>query len=58
MTVEKVAAAYAVVKELFAKHGISDPSQAKREIAERFSQDELERYEAARDYLDEQGAMG
>lgn len=56
--VDPITTAMSIVQELFAKHGITDPSQAKRLIRERFTQTELERYKAARRVLDGLGAIG
>lgn len=48
----------ATVLRLYAKHDITDPSQAKRLARERFTQDELDEYQHALALLDGSGAIG
>lgn len=50
--------ALATVRDLYAAHEITDPSQAKRLVRERFTQAEMNRYRLARTVLDGMGAIG
>lgn len=50
--------AMGVITDLYSKHEITDPEQAKRQVRERLSADELKRYTQARDLLDGMGALG
>ena len=50
--------AVATIKDLYSKHEITDPEQAKRLVRERLSDEELHRYTQARDLLDGMGAIG
>lgn len=50
--------AMATVKDLYARHEITDPNQAKRLAREKFTNEELERYKLARDLLMSLGAIG
>ncbi|MGC5584137.1 hypothetical protein [Ornithinimicrobium sp. W1665] len=46
------------IRDLFARHGISDRDQAKRLVRERFTQDELDAYKEALEVLDGMGVIG
>lgn len=47
-----------LIIRLFIKYKIDDPRQAKRLVRERFTQEDLDAYRAARDLLDGTGAIG
>lgn len=53
-----VAEAADVIKEIFARHRITDPNQARRILRENATQDELDRYRAAIEVLDGMGVLG
>ncbi len=50
--------AVAIITKLFARHGITDPTQAHRLIRERFTDAQLDAYKHARDLLDGSGVLG
>lgn len=55
---ERIDQAARTIRDLFEKHDITTPSQAKRHIRERFTQAELDAYTDARNLLDGQAVNG
>jgi len=58
MSSDPVAVAIDTVRGLFAKYGITSQAGASRLIRERFTQEDLDAYTAARDVLDGTGVLG
>lgn len=55
---ERIAGAAQIIRDLFSKYEITDQSTAKRLIRETFSQEDLELYHAAKNFLMGEGAIG
>ena len=55
---DPITGALAVCQTLLRRHGITDITQARRLIQERFTDDELAQWKRARDVLDGNGVIG
>lgn len=55
---ERIAAARAVIRDLFAEHKIHNGWTAEKDMVERFTQEDYQAYHAARQRLYDEGALG